>query len=72
MPPVTISEPEGGDVDRGRTVSIIILTQVAFAFLIVVARFYARIMIKGIGKDDWAMLFTLVGLSLCITLLIPF
>ncbi|KAF7863820.1 hypothetical protein EAF04_006785 [Stromatinia cepivora] len=52
-------EPAGGDVDRGRTASIIILTQVAFASMIVMVRFYARIMIKGLGKDDWVMLFTL-------------
>ncbi|ESZ98102.1 hypothetical protein SBOR_1481 [Sclerotinia borealis F-4128] len=54
-----IELPGGGDVDRGRTASIIVLTQVAFAFMIVMARFYARIMIKGLGKDDWAMLVTL-------------
>ncbi|RAL68231.1 hypothetical protein DID88_008934 [Monilinia fructigena] len=51
--------PQGGDIDRGRTASIIMLTQVAFAFLIVMARLYARIMIKGLGKDDWVMFVTL-------------
>ncbi|KAF7902746.1 hypothetical protein EAF00_002649 [Botryotinia globosa] len=51
--------PAGGDVDRGITASIIVLTQIAFAFVIVMARFYARIMIKGLGRDDWIMLVTL-------------
>lgn len=56
--------PEGGDIDRGGTASIIMLTQATFAFLIVMARLYARIMIKGLGNDDWVMLVTLVGHSL--------
>ncbi|QSZ29483.1 hypothetical protein DSL72_003997 [Monilinia vaccinii-corymbosi] len=51
--------PEGGDVDRGKTAAIIMIAQVAFAIVIVMARIYARITIKGLGKDDWVMLFTL-------------
>jgi hypothetical protein len=57
----TMNEPAGGDVDRGRTASIIVMVQISVAVLIVAARFYARYMIKNLGKDDWCMLFTLVS-----------
>ncbi|KAM3071006.1 hypothetical protein ACMFMG_009912 [Clarireedia jacksonii] len=55
-----MDEPAGGDVDRGRTATIIVMVQISIAILIVAARFYARYMIKNLGKDDWCMLFTLI------------
>lgn len=53
--------PTGGNQDRGPAAVAIYWSQTGVAILIVAARFYARTMIKGIGRDDWFMLATLVS-----------
>lgn len=55
--------PEGGNQDRGPAALAIYWSETGIAILIVAARFYARLMIKGVGRDDWFMLVTLVTSS---------
>lgn len=53
--------PTGGNQDLGPATMAIFWTETGIAILIVAARFYARTMIKGVGRDDWFMLATLVS-----------
>lgn len=53
--------PTGGNQDRGPAAVAIYWTETGIAILIVAARFYARTMIKSVGRDDWFMLATLVS-----------
>lgn len=56
----TMAAPPGGDVDRGPTIMAIMWVQAAISCIVVALRFWARITIKALGKDDWAMLATLI------------
>lgn len=51
------------DQDRGSAIIVIFWIQASVAMAIVAARFWARILIKSVGIDDWLMLFTLVRKS---------
>ncbi|KAI9643620.1 hypothetical protein NHQ30_008242 [Ciborinia camelliae] len=56
-----MESPAGGDVDRGPTIMAIMWAQAAVSCLVVALRFWARITIKALGKDDWVMLCTLIN-----------
>lgn len=56
----TMEAPAGGDVDRGPTIMAIMWVQAAISCIVVALRFWARITIKALGKDDWIMLCTLI------------
>jgi len=55
-----LTPPAGGDVDRALTANIIGWIFVGLAIVTVSLRFWGRIMIKSLGKDDWTMLAALV------------
>ncbi|KAF7929960.1 uncharacterized protein EAE97_009557 [Botrytis byssoidea] len=57
----TMEAPAGGDVDRGPTIMAIMWVQAAISCIVVALRFWARITIKALGKDDWIMLCTLIN-----------
>ena len=61
MSSLQIQAPLGGDVDRGPALVALYWTESAVAILFIILRFSARWTIRGIGKDDWMMLFTLVS-----------
>lgn len=58
----------GGDIDRGPTIMAIMWAQAAISCIVVAMRFWARITIKALGRDDWVMLCTLIKYVL---LLVP-
>lgn len=47
--------------NRGPKLLALYWTEVVLAVIIIVLRFYSRIRIKGLGWDDWIMLFTVVS-----------
>ena len=49
------------DDDRGQAAVAIYWTQAAVPIIVVALRFYARILIRSVGVDDWLMFATLVG-----------
>ena len=55
--------PPDGNRNRGPAVITIFWTECIIAGVFVALRFRARIMIRGIGIDDWIMLFTQVQSS---------
>ena len=58
-----MTEPEGGDENRGPHLSALVLTECAVAFVVLSLRMYSRFMIRGLGWDDYLMLLTLVRAS---------
>ena len=53
--------PVEGDRNRGTTLLAISWTEAVICIVFVAIRFYARSMIKAVGKDDWIMMITLVS-----------
>lgn len=49
------------DEDRGPQLLAMYWTEITIVTIVVALRFYSRIMIKGLGLDDWAVLFTMVS-----------
>lgn len=47
--------------DRGPRLLAMYWTECIIVVIVVALRFYSRIKIKGLGQDDWIILFTLVG-----------
>jgi hypothetical protein len=52
--------PPNVNDDRGQAAVAIYWTQAAVATIVVALRFYARILIRSLGADDWLMFATLV------------
>ena len=52
--------PVGGDRNRGTALLAITWTEAFICIIFFAVRFYARSMIKALGKDDWMMVITLV------------
>lgn len=48
------------DQNRGPAIMAIFWTETMVAFFFVMARFYSRIKIRGLGIDDWIMLLAIV------------
>lgn len=46
--------------DRGPQLLAMYWTECTIVTIVVALRFYSRIKIKGLGLDDWTVLFTLV------------
>ena len=49
------------DLNRGPALLAIYWVQFSVAFVFVVLRFYARLSIRAIGLDDWAIALALVA-----------
>lgn len=60
MPPPPPPPPAGGNVNHAPTFLTIIWVETLVVLIIVGLRMYARVMIRGVGRDDWAMVFTTV------------
>ena len=52
--------PPDGDRHRGPELLAVFWTECAVALIFVSLRIYSRVMIRGIGYDDWIMFFTMV------------
>lgn len=58
MPPYPRTIPP--DEDRGPQLLAMYWTECTVVTIVVALRFYSRIRIKGLGLDDWNVLFTMV------------
>ncbi|ERF71197.1 hypothetical protein EPUS_06026 [Endocarpon pusillum Z07020] len=68
-PPPGPLPPHAND-DRGKAAVAVYWAQAAIAIIIVALRFYARILIRSLGADDWLMFSTLlifIAMSILIT-----
>ncbi|KAL8787321.1 MAG: hypothetical protein Q9195_007816 [Heterodermia aff. obscurata] len=64
-----LSPPPGGDVNRGPGLTAIYCTECGIALMVVLARAWARISIRNVGKDDWCM-FVTMALFIALTIVV--
>ena len=53
--------PPDGDKNRRSVILGVCWTECAVAMIVVLLRVLSRLMIRGLGVDDWAMFLTMVG-----------
>ena len=58
-----MATPPGGTEDRGSALIAIYWVECSIALIVIAMRLYSRMLIKGIGKDDYIMFFTMVSRS---------
>jgi hypothetical protein len=59
--------PTGVGQNRGPQLMAMFWIETIVAIAVVALRFYARISIRGVGADDWMMLFTVVSVDRTLT-----